>query len=778
MRIGVEIRDIHFGASGGIAPLIRGVVDAAMKRRPDVQFVVYATLFNSDFFSDVPSNVRIEILPPHSYWQRLGDKLRDDRIDVLFRGYPGTAIAGFPAARQIVQVPDVQHEDFPQFFSKTDLYLRRRGFRCALQGVGAIGTISEFARQSIAQREEARGAHIFLMPPASQLGPPGSAVSETFAQKVQSLGDYFYYPANLWQHKNHRRLLEAFAQFRVRSNRPMALVLTGHSEGVARLLADFPALPVHHLGFVSTSELRYLYTHAIALTFFSLYEGFGIPLLEAFECNCPVICSNTTSLPEVGAEAVLACDPTDVEAMARLMERVTQDEALRSRLIAAGRGRLGLYTWESSADAFLAACERVAQQRQRASVSQPLVSIVTPSYNQGAYLRRTIESVLTQTYPNIEYIICDGGSTDDSVAILRSYGDRIRWVSEKDAGQADAINKGFAQSHGEIRAYLNSDDTLWPDAVAKVVRYFQQNPDVDMVYGDASYVDTEDRITGRYNTAPYSFARLMFDCCVCQPAAFWRASIAEAVGEFDASLHLVMDYDYWLRIDRAGGTIRYLPEMLANSRLYPETKTLSRRGEIYDEIFAVCRRHGGYVDRNYFFGYWNHRIRERDDAIARMLRMLPAADAMIARIHHAFAGGPPWRTRARSIPLVRAAWRRYRAWTASHGERAPTGGVQGFFWDGWLAPRVRIDTAATAKQQRLYLVGRPARPCTLQIYAGDEALVHESLVPDTVAKIDFTPTRPGPIRLRFSAHVVDPANRSLAFMVLGTNLFSERDVIA
>ena len=255
---------------------------------------------------------------------------------------------------------------------------------------------------------------------------------------------------------------------------------------------------------------------------------------------------------------------------------------------------------------------------------QPLVSIVTPSFNQGRFIRRTIDSVLGQTYANIEYLVVDGGSTDETLAVLESYGERLRWLSEADEGQTAAINKGFRRTNGKIVGYLNSDDVLLPDAIAKVVEYLRSHPECDLVYGDADYIDAEDRVTGTYPTADYSFERLMEDCCICQPAAFWRASVTETVGPFDEKVQLAMDYEYWIRVGRSGLVIRHLEEKLARSRLHPETKTLSARSGIFHEIFDVCRR-GGYVSRNYVYGYWDHLAFEHSGVGARVLRSSPAA---------------------------------------------------------------------------------------------------------------------------------------------------------
>ena len=314
----------------------------------------------------------------------------------------------------------------------------------------------------------------------------------------------------------------------------------------------------------------------------------------------------------------------------------------------------------------------------------PLVSIVTPSYNQGRFLRRTIESVLNQTYPNIEYLVMDGGSQDESVDILKTYGDRFCWVSERDGGQTDAINKGFARARGEILAYLNSDDVLLPDAVERAVAHFRRNPACDLLYGKAYYIDEQDAVTGTYPTADYSFERLMIDCCICQPAAFWRASIARRVGLFDDRLNYVMDFDYWLRVDRAGGRIEHLPQWLACSRLYPETKTLSARRQIYREIFQVCQRHGGYVHLNYFYGLWHHLCEESDSPLFRRLKGRPGWQQRLARLHHKwwhrdqYSAGQIVRGLVRRVPqyalhlpgmLGRQVWRRI--WPRGGADQTP-----------------------------------------------------------------------------------------------------------
>jgi glycosyltransferase involved in cell wall biosynthesis len=173
---------------------------------------------------------------------------------------------------------------------------------------------------------------------------------------------FFLFPANLWPHKNHRRLLSALKRFNQSAPQRHALVLTGHPDGWEDLQEHADGEPVYHHGFVRRELLRELFQRARALTYFSLYEGFGMPLLEAFDAGLPVLCSNTSSLPEVGGDAVLTCDPTDVEAMAELMHQITQHGDLPQTMIRRGKERLDLFSWRRSAETLRTALETLHRQ--------------------------------------------------------------------------------------------------------------------------------------------------------------------------------------------------------------------------------------------------------------------------------------------------------------------------------------------------------------------------------------------------------------------------------
>jgi glycosyltransferase involved in cell wall biosynthesis len=223
-----------------------------------------------------------------------------------------------------------------------------------------------------------------------------------------------------------------------------------------------------------------------------------------------------------------------------------------------------------------------------------LVSIVTPSYNQAAFLEATIQSVLNQQGVEIEYIIMDGGSTDGSVEIIKRYSDYLAdWVSEKDAGQTSALNRGFAKAHGELLAWLNSDDTYQPGAVLEAVNFMQAHPEVGLVYGDCNFIDETGQTIGKFPAAQTNFKLLMQGYVhVPQQAAFFRADLWRKVAPLDESLYFAMDYDLWVRLARLAPLV-YFPRLWANFRLHMGGKTVISDDRCWPEMLKVHRREGG-----------------------------------------------------------------------------------------------------------------------------------------------------------------------------------------
>src|SRR5262245_59318849 len=216
---------------------------------------------------------------------------------------------------------------------------------------------------------------------------------------------------------------------------------------------------------------------------------------------------------------------------------------------------------------------------------RPLITIVTPSYNQGGLIRSTIESVLGQDYPQIEYIIMDGGSTDQTSAVVAEYAGRLTWISEKDRGQSHAINKGFRMARGEIVAWLNADDIILPGAVGHAVRAFERNPELGAVYGEGYQMNVDGDIKGRFPpTEPFNLWKLIHvSDYILQQTSYFRKTIFEHIGYVDEDLHWGMDWDLFIRIGKRYG-IQYIPEYMGCIREYAEAKTYSGGRKRFREL--------------------------------------------------------------------------------------------------------------------------------------------------------------------------------------------------
>ena len=266
----------------------------------------------------------------------------------------------------------------------------------------------------------------------------------------------------------------------------------------------------------------------------------------------------------------------------------------------------------------------------------PTVTIVTPAYNQAEFLRDTIESVLSQDYPNIDYIVLDDGSTDETPNILAEYGDRFRWETHTNMGQTATINKGWSMAKGEIVTWLNSDDTYLPGAVSKAVDFLVKNPDVGIVYGDTVTTEADGTPFGRSKPLPpFDYHAFIgnWENTIVQPSSFIRKSVIEKVDHLDPKFYYFMDWDLWLR---AGlhFKIAYIPEMLSTYRFHAESKTVAQAKKAAPELEYMFERFYSRTDlspevlalkkkarMNMYFLTAGYYLRGDDRASARAMAM-------------------------------------------------------------------------------------------------------------------------------------------------------------
>jgi glycosyltransferase involved in cell wall biosynthesis len=261
----------------------------------------------------------------------------------------------------------------------------------------------------------------------------------------------------------------------------------------------------------------------------------------------------------------------------------------------------------------------------------PRFSIVTPSYNQAAFIAETIESVLSQEGPfEIEYVVMDGGSTDDSVEVITKYANRVAegewpvkcagiamsWVSQRDNGQSDAINQGLRRATGDIASYINSDDSYFPGAFARVAQEFAARPNVDFIYGDGDVIDEVGGRQWEWLSRPYNYAVMTsyhflwndFTNYIMQQATFWRRSVVDRIGYFDESFHHAMDVEYWIRAGHAGLKLHHMPDKLGKFRLIQGTKSLSSPTVFWEDYLEIYRRYRGSRALGVFFAYYYYNV--------------------------------------------------------------------------------------------------------------------------------------------------------------------------
>lgn len=611
MRLGINIVSLYPGKIGGAEQYVRNLLKQLMK----IDNLEIWLMINPEAFSTFLEEHNLHLC--EIKWEEDRDAQMNflidyNRIEIMFS--PLFFIAPEKCSvPTVASILDVQHEFFPEYFERKVLESIRSSTHTTLEQVDGIITISNFSKETISEKYNVNPKKIQVTYLNSDECFETDLNEEKLLKIKKKIGyKYLFYPANTWPHKNHMNLLKAYVILKNKYNMDMKLVFTGDGKQEQDEIKQFIRMNslednISYLGYLPQGDMPYVFANAEILVFPSVFEGFGIPLVEAMRAGTPIVCSQCGSIPEVAGEAALYFDAYNPEDIAEKIYLLQSDETLKKNLINKGKRQAQRYSWKRCAEDTFEYLNKIYSQQKPIEKAnrfsrRPLVSIVTPSYNQGEFIKETIESVLGQSYSNIEYIVLDGASTDNTVDILKTFDDKLTWVSEKDEGQADAVNKGIRRARGEIIGWLNSDDTYFPETIEKIVEYFYDHPCTDMVYGEAYYIDKDGNITERYHTEKFNRKRLAEQCIICQPTAFFTREIVEKVGLLEKEYQLSMDYELWMRIS-GQGKIAYIPEYLATSRMYEENKTLSRRDEVYKETCAAVKKHFGYVPVTWIDGY-------------------------------------------------------------------------------------------------------------------------------------------------------------------------------
>ena len=622
LRIAVNLRQYYKGKIGGMENYVRNVL-AGLQHHALTIWVHEEEAENVRAFAP-----RAEVIGiTHQQGAAAIEKgLRAGGFDLFF--CPLLVLEPLVVTQpSAVMMPDAQHEFFPEFFDQNVLQWRRQTYGPSALNTDILFTLSEHAKATIVEKfriDPEKIVVIHLDADAEFRQPlPATPTPEFRALKLPA--KYLYFPANFWPHKNHSNVFQALKIAAANGEPDLHLVLSGSPAGNEESRNEIDRLGlrerVHFKGYLDKKVIPEVYQNSLALLFATKFEGFGIPLLEAFYCGSPAITANSGSCVEVAGDAAVLVDPLSPESIAEGILKIARDPDLRQRLAANGAERVKLFSWRRAVEltelAFGKITSPAYRRASRISVEEwPRIGIVTPTYNMAGFLEETITSVLSQDYPNLDYVVMDGGSKDGTVEILRKYDGKLRWCSEPDKGQGDAINKGWHALTGDIFAYINADDIYLPNALSTIADHFKRNPGVGMIYGEAYHVDVKGKILDRYPTQPFDLGTLNNQCYVCQPAAFLLREAYANAGMIDVNMHFALDYDLWIRVAKKYG-VRKVDDYLATSRMHLDNKTLSSRRKVYQEIIGIVKREYNYAPYEWINGYACYLLDKKDQYFER-----------------------------------------------------------------------------------------------------------------------------------------------------------------
>jgi glycosyltransferase involved in cell wall biosynthesis len=510
-----------------------------------------------------------------------------------------------PAIPAAALAPGLAHVTDPDSLTPAAAERERRECRLTVAGAARLLTFTEGAAAELAERCGVPLERIAVVPAAGRphMAEPGH---EAAFATLGLPADYVLTDA-----EGEQGVLLRALSLMPQAERPV-LVLTGASlEEGERLRQEADALGIGSLvrlaGAIPVAAEALVLRRARALVDCAPGRRFPLAAVEALGCGTPVATAPGTPAAELAGDAALVAADDSPEALAQAIRR-----AAGTRRSPAARE----LSWERTGDALHEVARSLYEPDARVRSEPPPVSVVTPTLQMSRFLRDTIESVLGQDYPRLEYLVMDGGSTDGTVDLLRGYGDRLRFVSEPDGGQADAVNRGFRATSGELFAFLNADDTYRPGAIGKAVQGFLEHAEAAVVYGDGVHVDEQGEEIAPYPTQDFDRDALMRCCYICQPAAFVSRTALERVGLLDTRLQVSLDYDLWIRLAKLYPFAR-VDGTLATSRMHAGNKTLAQRRLAYSESIEIVKRHFGYVPLDWLHGYSQFVVDGVDQFFAR-----------------------------------------------------------------------------------------------------------------------------------------------------------------
>ncbi|MBN3040032.1 MAG: glycosyltransferase, partial [Candidatus Omnitrophica bacterium] len=525
--------------------------------------------------------------------------------------------------RSVIYIPDLTAIKFPDFTHPA--WNNKKRLRCLFNNArkcGAITTNSEYIRRQVIKEFKVSPEKVFNIPLAAYHMPYSTPrpQEKDILNKFNITRPYLLFVGTIEPRKNIARLIDAFELVLEKEN--FQLVIAGGigwkaNELVRRLGSKTLKSKVIVTGYIEDNELINLYSNARAFVFPSIYEGFGIPLIEAMEFMLPIASSRSLPMPDIAKEAAVYFDPYNTREMAECIIQVMLEEGLRKQLISSGAKRKQKFTWDKTAELTIEVFKHVSRDKPKKlmeprsircprladlpappegkkgwpwtseskKISEkmpggflwPQISIVTPTYNQGEFIEETIRSVLLQGYPNLQYIIIDGGSSDETLSIIKKYEKWIYyWETKKDKGQSEAINKGFKRASGDIVAWINSDDLYYPNVFRQVAELMHDGKRIvkPIIYASLNFFKNRYDEPGKTHKAlPADFNKLLAlwekgGWLIPQAGVFMKSDIVRRY-PLNESLQFAMDYDLWLRISQEEPFFCVKDEIFGAFRIHP-----------------------------------------------------------------------------------------------------------------------------------------------------------------------------------------------------------------